>query len=184
MASGSCVIDLPRSDTQRNTKPDESAELALPNQPFSVRDVTVELNLSDNFKHWNVPKEFTTTRKNGVTVITLCANVGYALLNGRVRESSHQVKLAGEDADAVVHTVVVPGFQPTLYDCLAASAGSEAHQDTLRDSHFFPGGDTMVLREQQAPASVATVTSTVWYATVEDLQLTSVSNLLCICACA
>jgi hypothetical protein len=165
--------------------------MTLPHNPFSLRDVTIELNLSDNFKHWNVPTEFTTSRKNGAVVIALCANVGYAFMSGRVREGSHQVKLAGDEADAVVHTVVVPGFQPTLYDCLTATSAPTLDtyalhaQDALGGVHFFPGGETMTFGEnlKATGGAVTTVTSTVWYATVEDLQLTSVSLVLFFSSC-
>jgi hypothetical protein len=185
MASGSCVIDQPQRNPQRNlSRSEQTTETALPHNPFSLLDVTIELNLNDNFKHWVVPKEFTTSRKNGTVVITLCANVGYALMSGRVCEGSHQVKLAGDEADAVVHTVVVPGFQPTLFDCLAATSAAVTDEhaalharDTLGGSHFFPADDTRALGADSVPgtATVTSVSSTVWHATVEDLQLTSVS---------
>lgn len=185
IASGSAVIN-PEGATSGARSPSRSATasvVALDSRPLTLQSASIELNLTNNFKHWTVPADLSTLYPStGRSIISLDANVGCILANGRVNGSSHMVTNPDRSDAPVV--IVVPAFQPTLYDCLLSTAAPNTASDSLLDP---PTGT-----EDARSSPLATrLTQSVWHASVEDLQLTSVISVdfalrwrCCCCSCS
>jgi hypothetical protein len=167
VASGSAVINPHTKDTAQspaNRAHDSASFPNLTSRPLTVTLATVDLSVTNNFKHWTVPAEYQSTGTN--TGITLNATVGCLLTNGRVRDATHRLRLPDGELEGGPLVTVVPGFRPTLYDSLLAST-----------AHSFA-----TVGESNPDTVAARLTGAVWHATVDDLQLTSVS-VLCLKIC-
>jgi hypothetical protein len=169
VASGSAVIN-PHTKNTPHTPPNRTHQSTpFPNQasrPWTGKHATGDLPVTNNFKHWTVPAEYQSTGTN--TGITLNATVGCLLTNGRVRDATHRMRLPDGELEEAPLVTVVPGFRPALYDSLLAST---AHS-------LATAGESNADTTAPYYTSTATrLTGAVWHATVDDLQLTSVSVL-------
>ena len=196
MGSGSVILNIesnhPSSSFSNSFKSNYTKAnntTGLLNQPFALRNVEIELNLSNNLKHWKAPKEYKATQhyhqqlqpstmktnmktsvNSNLDSILLFANVGCYYSTGMLREASHLITVL-EGEELAQRVLLIPQFKPTLYDCLVASgtSGTGATASSEVDEVNADAYDV-----ENCGNSVVRLDASVWHATVDDLQLTSV----------